>query len=268
MIIPWNGKGEISVKEAQEEKYYSSLNSIINRYNKTHFNQAVAPDDQYTSSLAEFIMAAYPRLTQNILNGSIYTIPKTPFAERIIPAIVNAAAKGTVVSVRDARGKLKIYANAGKDNKGNKKRILIIDGHEKDADKKNHRRFMAYHILKDDIQYVFRNEKYLRTKRPPQGIPALEENRAQVTPRGKFERQFKALIREQGSGSSPNLTAQYIFTTMAYSDKKKLNRSFEAMGVKTSIDMGKILQRWKSEALRERPLPARAPSREFQGYGR
>jgi hypothetical protein len=127
---------------------------------------------------------------------------------------------------------------------------------------------MAYHILKDDIQYVFRNEKYLRTNRLPPGLPSLEENRAQVTPRGRFEKQFKALIREQGSGSSSNRTAQYIFTTMAYSDKKKLNHSFKAMGIKTNADMEKLLQRWKSEALRERPLPAHTPSRELQGYGR
>jgi hypothetical protein len=55
---------------------------------------------------------------------------------------------------------------------------------------------------------------------------------------------------------------------MAYSDKKKLNRSFQALGIKTNIDMEKLLQRWKSEALRERPLPARSPSRELEGYGR
>jgi hypothetical protein len=75
-------------------------------------------------------------------------------------------------------------------------------------------------------------------------------------------------MREQGSGSSPGVTAQYIFTTMAYTDKKKLNHSLNAMGVKTSADMEKLLQRWKSEALRESPLPRRAPSRELQGYGR
>jgi hypothetical protein len=256
------------VKEAQEEKYYSSLNAIINRYNRDHFNHAVLPDEQYASSLADFIMASYPRLTQNLLNGSIYTVPKTPFSERVIPAIINAAAKGTVVAVRDAQGKLKIYANAGKDNKGNKKRILVIDGHEKDTVKNNHRAFLAYHILKDDIQYVFHNEAYLKAKPSQSAAPEDRQNRNTATPKGRFEKQFKSIIREQGSASSPNRTAQYIFATMAYSDKKKLNRSFEAMGIKTSANMEKLLQRWKSEALRERPLPARSPSREREGYGR
>jgi hypothetical protein len=256
------------LKETQEEKYYSSLNAIINRYNRNHFNHTVVPDDQYASSLAEFIMASYPRLTQSLLNGSVYTVPKTPFSERIIPAIINVANKGTVVSVRDARGNLKIYANAGKDGKGNKKRVLVLDGHEKDAGKNNHRYLLAYHILKDDIQYVFRNEMYLRAKPPLPADPALRENRDKVTPKGKFERHFKALIREQGSGSSPNVTAQYIFTTMAYSDKRKLSHSLSAMGVKTGDDMGKLLQRWKAEALRELPLPAHTPSREPEGYSR
>jgi hypothetical protein len=256
------------LKEKQEEKYYSSLNTIINRYNKKHFNHAVVPDERYASSLAEFIMASYPRLTQSLLNGSLYTIPKTPFSERIIPAIVNAANKGTAVSVRDARGNLKIYANAGKDGTGNKKRILVLDGHEKDSAENNHRYLLAYHILKDDIQYVFRNETYIRPSPSLKAPSALQENRDKVTPKGKFERQFKSLIREQGSGSSPGVTAQYIFTTMAYSDKKKLNHSLAAMGIKTRTDMEKLLQRWKSEALRENPLPRYAPSRELQGYGR
>jgi hypothetical protein len=256
------------LKEEQEEKYYASLNTIINQYNRNHFNHAVMPDDRYASSLAEFIMASYPRLTQNLLNGSVYTVPKTPFSERIILAIINAANKGTAVSVRDARGNLKIYANAGKDNKGNKKRILVLDGHEKDTVKNNHRALLAFRILKDDIQYVFRNEAYARTKYPAAAAPAVRQNRNAVTPKGRFEKQFKALIREQGAGSSSNRTAQYIFTTMAYSDKKKLNHSFLAMGIKTNTDMEKLLQRWKSEALRERPLPARAPSGELQGYGR
>jgi hypothetical protein len=256
------------VNEAQEEKYYASLNNIINQYNKTHFNQAVLPDDRYTSSLADFIMASYPRLTQNLLNGSIYIIPKTPFSERVIPVMVNAAAKGTVVSVRDAQGKLKLYANAGKDKAGNKKRVLVLDGHENDAAKQDRRRIMAYHILKNDIQYVFDNEKYFRANRPLSVFPAREENRAGITPKGKFERQFKALIREQGSGSSPGVTAQYLFSTMTYSDKKRLNHSLSASGVTTRPDMEKLLQRWKSEALREKPLPQRAPSRELQGIGR
>jgi hypothetical protein len=256
------------VKEAQEEKYYSSLNAIINQYNRNHFNHAVMPDEQYTSSLAEFIMASYPRLTQNLLNGSVYTVPKTPFSDRIIPAIINAANKGTVVSVRDAQGKLKIYANAGKDGRGTKKRILVLDGHEKDTAKNNHRQLLAYHILKDDIRYVFNNEKYFRAKSFLSPAPEPGRNRNTATPKGKFERQFKALIREQGAGSSPGAAARYIFAAMAYSEKKKLNHSLNAMGVKTGADMDKLLRRWKSEALRERPAPRRAPSRELEGHSR
>jgi hypothetical protein len=55
---------------------------------------------------------------------------------------------------------------------------------------------------------------------------------------------------------------------MAYSDKKKLNHSLNAMGIKTGTDMEKLLQRWKSEALRETQLPRHTPSRELSGYGR
>jgi hypothetical protein len=55
---------------------------------------------------------------------------------------------------------------------------------------------------------------------------------------------------------------------MAYSEKRKLNYSLNAMGVKTKTDMDKLLQRWKSEALRERPLPKHARSMKLPEYGR
>jgi hypothetical protein len=256
------------VKEEQEEKYYSSLNTLINLYNRRHFDRAVVLDDRYTSSLADFIMASYPRLTQNLLSGSVYTVPKTPFSQRIIPAIVNAAGKGTVVSVRDGQGKLKIYANAGKDEKGNGKRILVLDGHEKDTAKNGRRYFLAYSILKDDIKYVFQNEKFIRAGQAPAKTPPPGKSRHTATPRGRFEAQFKALVREQGTGSSPGSTAQYLFTTMAYSDKKKLNHSLSASGIRTQADMEKLLQRWKSEALRETPLPKHTRAMNLPEYGR
>jgi hypothetical protein len=33
------------MKEVQELKYHTSLNDVINRFNKTHFNQALVLDD-------------------------------------------------------------------------------------------------------------------------------------------------------------------------------------------------------------------------------
>ncbi|MDR0386540.1 MAG: hypothetical protein LBH57_00750 [Treponema sp.] len=256
------------MKKEQEEKYYARLNTIINQYNRSHANHAVTPDEHYTSSLAEFIITFYPRLTRNLLNGSVYTVPKTPFSDRIVPAIINAANKGTVVSVRDAQGKLKIYANAGKDDKSNKKRVLVLDGHERDAAKNNYLYLLAYRILKDDIRYVSHNEKYFRVKSFASPSPELPAKRNTVTAKGKFERRFKALIRKQGTGSSPALTARYIFAAMTCSDKRKLNASLKTMGVATGTDMVKLLQRWKAEALRENPLPRHTPSRELAGYGR
>jgi hypothetical protein len=145
---------------------------------------------------------------------------------------------------------------------------MVLEGHEQDAAKTNRRQLLTYRILKDDIQYVFNHNTYSRTEGFASSAPELRKNKNTTTPKGKFERQFKALVREQGAGSSPGAAAKYIFAAMAYSEKKKLNLSLNAMGVKTNADMDKLLQRWKSEALRERPLPKRSPSRELERNSR
>jgi hypothetical protein len=250
------------MKEAHEQQYYTSLNNIINRYNKKHFNRAVVLDDAYTDSLAEYVMQSYPHLARNVVSNTIYTVPETPFTNRIIQSIINRTRKGTVIAVRDAKGNHTLFANAGTGTEANKKRILVMDSARLNmADPRSQ---VVLQVLKNDIRYILKNDQFpthIPVTRKPPFIPA---NKPEVTPKGKFERHFKNLIKEQGRSASSDSTAHYIFSTMAFSDKKKLNHSLNAAGIKTRDDMERLLQKWKAEALRELPSPERIRRRNVE----
>lgn len=72
---------------------------------------------------------------------------------------------------------------------------------------------------------------------------------------GSFERNFKKMIRFQGYAASPMITAQIMIKTMNGSDKKQLQNTFSAMGIKNSEDLQNILSRWKIEALTKKQIP-------------
>jgi hypothetical protein len=249
------------MKEAQEQKYYTSLNDVINRYNKTHFTQALVLDDAYTDSLAQYVMRSYPHLTRNVLSNTVYTVPETPITRGIIQSLINRTQKGTVIAVKDAKGNHTLFANAGEGTAANKKRILVMDSSGPDMNTTDPRSRAVLQVLKNDLRYVLENDKFLTPFQAARKPPFTPAKKPEVKPKGKFERHFKNLIKEQGRSASSNSTAQYILSTMAFTEKRKLNHSLSAAGIKTKDDMERLLQKWKAEALRELSPPERTRSR-------
>jgi hypothetical protein len=252
------------MKEAQEQHYYNNLNDIINRYNRKHFNRAVVLDDAYTGSLAEYVMQSYPRLTRNIVSNTVYTVPETPFTRGIIQSVINRTRKGTLIAVRDAKGNHTLFANAGTGETANKKRILVMDCAGPDMNTADPGNLVVLQVLKNDIRYVLTSGKFPARVPAARKPPFIQTNRPEVTPKGKFERHFKNLVKEQGRDASPDSTARFIFSAMAFRDKKKLSHSLNAMGIKTKDDMERLLQKWKAEVLREPPLPERTRARNVE----
>jgi hypothetical protein len=66
---------------------------------------------------------------------------------------------------------------------------------------------------------------------------------------GDFEKNFKALVREQGTGADSLLTAKFLVYSMPPGDKAELNKNFLSNGVKNTGDLERLLAKWKSEAL-------------------
>jgi hypothetical protein len=74
---------------------------------------------------------------------------------------------------------------------------------------------------------------------------------------GEFEKNFKSLIREQGSGADSLMTARFLVYSMPPGDKSELNKNLLSNGVKSSGDLTRLLSKWRSETLLANHKPER-----------
>jgi hypothetical protein len=95
----------------------------------------------------------------------------------------------------------------------------------------------------------------------PLGILPQDENLSLNHSSGDFEKNFKALVREQGRGADSLLTAKFLVCSMSPVDKSELNKNLLSNGLKTPGDLERLLSKWKSEALLANHTPQRAPRR-------
>jgi hypothetical protein len=75
---------------------------------------------------------------------------------------------------------------------------------------------------------------------------------------GDFEKNFKSLIREQGSGANSLMIAKFLVSSLPPGDKSELNKNLLSNGVKNSGDLTRLLAKWRSEALLANRKPERA----------
>jgi hypothetical protein len=66
---------------------------------------------------------------------------------------------------------------------------------------------------------------------------------------GDFEKNFKSLIREQGSSANSLMTAKFLVYSMPPGEKSELNKNLLASGIKGPDDLTRLLSKWRSEAL-------------------
>jgi hypothetical protein len=138
--------------------------------------------------------------------------------------------------------------NARTGSEQNRKRTLTFTAPSLD-DTAELRNKIAYRIIKNDIEYVLQKNLQLLSNTSMAAILSSAPKNS-TTPKGTFEKHFKNLVREQGTGSSPMAAAQYLFSTMPYSEKRKLNISLNAMGIKSNQDMERLLHKWTAEVIK------------------
>jgi hypothetical protein len=157
--------------------------------------------------------------------------------------------------------------NAGTGPEQNKKRVVSFSAPSFE-DTVELRKNIALRVIKNDIEFILHKNLRLASNKPMAAIlSSVSKNTS--TPKGTFEKHFKSLIREQKASSSPMAAAQYLFSTMPYSEKRKLNISLNAMGIKSSPDLEQLLHKWTAEALKEKsePTVSRARNQRVE-YGR
>jgi hypothetical protein len=243
--------------EEAEQLYYSNLWKIIHK-KTTDFtfyrlnSKGMAELD--SSMIAGYIMAHYPKAIRQSVSDTIYQIPNTPFSESISRLILNNSSKGFSIALKEKNGKHKIMVNAGIGSGQNKKRALVfyVDTVDTTSEVRN---YIAQQVIKNDVEHILQKHLRLKSNKPLAAILSSTSKNA-ATPKGSFEKHFKALMKEQGVGASPMVTAQYLFTTMPYTEKKKLNVALNTMGIKSNEDMERLLHKWTAEAVKGIHQPA------------
>jgi hypothetical protein len=234
-----------------EQKYYSNLWKIIHeKTNDFTFYRLNAKGNAEldTALLAGYVLANYPASIRHTVPETIYQIPNTPFSENVSRLIMNNSRKGFSLALKGKDGRHKIMVNIGTGADQNRKRTLFFTALPLD-DTAGLRKNIALRVIKDDIEFVLHNNLWLKSNRPTAAVLSSNSKNT-ATPKGTFEKHFKSLIREQGASSSPAAAAQYLFSAMPYSEKRKLNVSLNAMGIKSNQDMERLLHTWTAEALK------------------
>jgi hypothetical protein len=260
--------GGTNMNQQREQRYYADLWKIIhqktndfNFYRRTDTGAA----ELDTALLASHIKDSHPKIYSGNISPTVYRIPHTPFSENIALLMLTNSNKGFSIALKDGKGGHKIMVNAGSTSAKNKKRLISFTMDSLDTTSRL-RSAIALRILQSDIEYVLEKQHRKRDNKVMAAVlVSVAKNRA--TPKGSFERHFKALIKEQGPGSTPMAAARYLFNTMPHSEKKKLNRSLYGMGIRTNRDMNRLLQKWEAEVspAREkvRPSMTKAVSMEY-----
>jgi hypothetical protein len=258
------------MKAETEQRYYAKLWNIIRGKTNDFTFYRLDPRGKAeldTALLAKHVMERYPASVRHALPATIYQLPNTPLSATLSRLLMNASRKGFSLALKEPDGRRMILVNAGTEADRNTKRTLSFTAPSWD-DAGELRKTIAFRIIQNDIAFVL--QRNLRLKSNTSMAAVLSSaSRNTATPRGSFEKHFKSLMREQGTSASPLATARYLFSTMSYSQKRRLNLSLNAMGITSNNDMERLLHKWTAEALKRLPAQAvtKARAREPE-YGR
>jgi hypothetical protein len=260
----------MAMKPETERRYYSKLWKIIHgKTNDFTFYRLDSGGNACldTALLADYVMGNYPAAVRYSVPAAIYQIPDTPFSETVSRFILRNSRKGFTVALKDKNGRHTVMINAGEGPEKNTRRTIRFTARSLD-DPALLRNGIALRVIENDIDYVL--TKYLRlTANKPIAAVLSSASKNTTTPKGTFEKHFKSLMKEQGAEASPMAAARYLFTAMPYSEKRKLNVSLNAMGIKSNGDLERLLHKWTAEALHgiTGPSVSKARTREPE-YGR
>lgn len=237
------------MKRIEEFAYYKWLEDEIRNFKRTgfYFQNNNDEKDMDILIIAEHIVRKNPEILKDVFAGAVN-------GEKInkdeLFTLLKKSEKGTIVTWKDKTGEEFIFVNSG--TRMNKKRILVLgeDFQIKLSDLKFLKESIAREIIKKDVKFIYEKiavkEKAREKKATVTGI--LKDDTINNNA-GSFEKNFKSIIKKYGAGMSAMATACFMIKTMPASEKKNLQNSLSALGVKSSEDLNNLLAKWKKEAL-------------------
>lgn len=247
------------MKSRDEKEYYKYLEKVIREQkSKTPFFHKQSEDyEMDVLMLMNHIAKKNPSLAEKIIGNLVDTTGMENASKQDILKFMGRTEKGTIVRWKNEEGEELYLVNNGDNLFKKSKRILVLGNHLNKGDMELLKKSMYGNVLKKDIQQVYEKiareeqRKILLKRKNASVLDFFSERKERIQEHtaSDFERNFKSLIREQGSGSSPFQTASTMLSFMEVSEKKKLSESLTTRGVRDSYDLERLLDKWKNEAL-------------------
>ncbi len=244
------------MKSREEKEYYNYLEKIIReqKASSPFFRKGSESHEMDILMLMNHIEKKNPHLMDRILENFIDTTGLENASKADILAFMSKTEKGTICRWKNEEGEEVYLINNGTNLLKNSKRILVLGSHLNKNDLELLRKTMYGTILKKDIEHVYKKIEMDNLKRQEKkqtvGDILLERKKKTLdVSSSSFEKNFKALVKEQGAACSPFATAQAMIAFMPGVEKKKLSESLSTMGVKDSFSLERLLSKWKNEAL-------------------
>ena len=251
------------MNKKEEKMYYKWLEDIVKSRTTSDSLCMYKSKEERTNEimlLARYIQQKNPSLFDKLLSKTIKKSKASDATMKDIHSYLTNTNKGTAVTWTNKDGNEFIFVNVGTNLKNNQQ-IIILENNIVNKNINYLKKTLFLEILQKDIGFVYGQlQKKERNKQKINSeiyFKALFSNskRQPINSVGSFEKNFKKNIRSQGFGASSMITAQVIIKNMNNSEKKQLEKSFAAMGVKNGVELQDLLDKWKKEALIERKTP-------------
>jgi len=241
------------MKKKDEKEYYEYLESVIRQQKGKNpfFTQGSENREMDIFMLMKHIEKKRPELMNKIINNLIDLTSIDAYSKLDVLSFMNKTDKGTIARWKDEKGDDIYFVNNGEGFLNKTKRIIVLGGYLNKNDIEVLKKTMFREVLKKDIEHVYKKIEKEEIKKAPSLKEYFSEKKSitEKTTTNTFEKNFKELVKEQGSSCVPFTAASTMIQYMNEHEKETLSASFSQMGVKNSNDLERLLSKWKTEAL-------------------
>lgn len=242
------------MNKLSEKEYYKYLEKVIReqKAKQPFFHNNSQSYEIDIHMIMQHIMKKNPELAEKIFSNFVDTTQMKHASKQAILRFVGKTEKGTIVKWKNEEGEEIYLVNNGQNFFSNTKRVLVLGSHLNKSDLNELKNTMYGAVLKRDIQHVYKKIQKEEERKQKKGESFYEyfnrKNELEHTS-SNFEKNFKQLVKEQGSTCIPFSTFSTMVTFMKENERKTLAKSFSQMGVRNNSDLEALLSKWKSEAL-------------------
>lgn len=242
------------MNKLSEKEYYKYLEKVIReqKARQPFFHNNSQSYEIDIHMIMQHIMKINPELAEKIFSNFVDTTQMKDASKQDILRFVGRTEKGTIVKWKNEEGEEIYLVNNGQNFFTNTKRVLVLGSHLNKSDLNELKNTMYGAVLKRDIQHVYKKIQRDEQRKQKKGESLYEyftrKNELEHTS-SNFEKNFKQLVKEQGSTCIPFSTFSTMVTLMKENERKTLAQSFSQMGVRNNFELEALLSKWKSEAL-------------------